>query len=70
MEKEPELMSYEEAAAYLGLLKGTLYALVHKRQVPHVRLGPRFVRFRRSDLDRWLLDRSVPELPVQRRGKR
>jgi excisionase family DNA binding protein len=56
-----EMLSYPEAARVLGLALGTLYAMVHQRRIPHVRLGPRLVRFRRNELDAWLADRSVPE---------
>ncbi|MGQ0506798.1 MAG: helix-turn-helix transcriptional regulator [Myxococcaceae bacterium] len=55
------MLSYPEAARVLGLALGTLYAMVHQRRIPHVRLGPRLVRFRRNELDAWLAGRSVPE---------
>jgi len=59
------MMDYYEAAAYLGLSKGTLYAMVSRRQIPHVRLGPRLVRFSRAELDAWLDARTVmPERPT------
>ena len=53
------LMTYGEAAEYLGLRVGTLYAMVAQGRVPHVRLGPRLVRFPREELDAWLRERLV-----------
>lgn len=33
--------------------------MVRRHEIPHVRLGPRFVRFDREELERWLSERSV-----------
>lgn len=41
------------AAAHLDMPKSRLYRLTSAGRVPHVKQGQR-VRFRRSDLDRWL----------------
>ena len=54
-----DLVGYSEAAAILGVPVGTLYAWVHHRRVPHVRLGPRLVKFSRVGLGRWLAERAV-----------
>jgi len=54
-----EMMSYDDAAEYLRMKMGTLYCMVSRRRIPHVRLGPRLVRFRRADLEAWLEARSV-----------
>lgn len=54
-----EMMNYDEAAEYLGVLKGTLYCMVSRRRIPHVRLGPRLVRFRRTELENWLETKSI-----------
>jgi excisionase family DNA binding protein len=48
------MLTYIETARLLGLPVGTVYALVHQRRIPHVRLGPRLVRFDREELDQWL----------------
>ena len=48
---EQSLMTYGEVAALLKMPIGTLYALVHQKRIPHVRLGRRLVRFRRSDVE-------------------
>jgi excisionase family DNA binding protein len=54
-----EHLTYREAAEYLNLPLGTLYSLVHHREIPHVRLGRRLVRFSRSALVQWLAEHSV-----------
>ena len=59
-EGDPELVDYRGAARLTGLPVGTLYSLVSRLQIPHVRLGPRSVRFLRADLRRWIESRRVP----------
>lgn len=61
-------MTYAEASEYLNLKVGTLYCLVSRKQIPHLRLGGRLVRFKRADLDAWLLanthgvvDSAIPQ---------
>ena len=52
-------LDYSEAAALLGVPKGTLYALVHQNRVPHIRLGKRFVRFDEDRLRAWMREHSA-----------
>ena len=56
-----EMISYAEASEFLGVPVGTLYAWVHARRIPHVRLGSRMVRFRLDALKEWVAIRDVPE---------
>lgn len=56
---EGDLLNYKEAARMLNVPKGTLYAWVHRREVPFVRLGKRLVRFSRSALHAWLNARAI-----------
>ena len=56
----PQFMNYKEAARYLGIPIGTLYSWVHKQRVPHVRFGPRQVRFSRVRLEEWIAAQEVP----------
>ena len=48
------LLDYTEAAELLGVQRGTLYAWVSQRRVPHVRFSPRCVRFDKAELQRWV----------------
>ena len=59
------LLTYAQVQAEFRVPRGTLHFWVHSRCIPHVRLGPRTVRFRREDLRRWLEERAVtPIAPI------
>jgi excisionase family DNA binding protein len=45
----PELLRAEEAAAWLGISKGTLYELIRRGDIPHISIG-RLVRIPRAAL--------------------
>ncbi|MFH1464677.1 MAG: helix-turn-helix domain-containing protein [Pseudomonadota bacterium] len=53
------LLSYKQAAHFLNIPVGSLYALVHTKAVPHLRIGPRTVRFDEDVLNAWLQERMV-----------
>lgn len=54
------LLNYTEAAAYLSMPEGTLRSLVCRRQIPHVRITARMVKFDPGDLDAWINSHRVP----------
>ncbi len=58
-EEVPHMLTYRQAATFLGVPVGTLYAWVHTRTIPHVRLGPRLVRFSRANLLAWVDARAI-----------
>jgi excisionase family DNA binding protein len=49
-----EIMKIRDLATYLKASEATVRRLVKAGDVPHVRLSSRVVRFRKSDIDRWL----------------
>jgi|HubBroStandDraft_1064217.scaffolds.fasta_scaffold506090_1 excisionase family DNA binding protein len=59
MDDGDTLLTYSQAAEFLNIKLGTLYALVAHNRVPHIRLGKRLVRFSRHALERWLRERAV-----------
>lgn len=59
------LLTYEQAAELLGLKLGTLYALVSRRAVPHVRVSRRIVRFDANELRSWLSARAVSDTQAE-----
>ncbi len=61
-EVKRDMITYTAAAQLLGVPIGTVYAWVSQRRIPHVRLGPRLVRFQRGALERWLEERQVAAL--------
>jgi excisionase family DNA binding protein len=57
--KPRERFGYKEAAEFLGVSEGTLRGYVCQKRIPHVRFGPRLVRFERRALEKWLAERRV-----------
>lgn len=54
MSEQDQFLGYDEAARILNIRKSTLYAWVCRKRVPHIRLGPRCIRFSRQELNRWI----------------
>lgn len=54
---EDDLMIIEEAAKFLHLSKPTMYALVSKRQIPHIKRGNRLY-FSKRALTTWLQNKA------------
>lgn len=52
-------LTYAELEQHIGVKTGTLYSWVSRRVIPFVRVGPRVVRFRRTEIDAWLEEHSV-----------
>jgi len=48
------LLNVREAAAILGYNIKTVYKLVEQKRLPCVRLGGTRIRFRPSQLERWI----------------
>ena len=48
------LWDIRRAAQYLGVSVAFLRKAVRLRQVPFARVGSKILRFRRSELDRWV----------------
>ncbi len=49
--KEEYPLTVREAAKYLGVSPQTVYLWVERKQIPHLRVMGRNIRFLRSDLD-------------------
>lgn len=52
--KLEKLIDYNALSEVTGIPLGTLYAKVHANEIPHVRLGPRTVRFLVADIAAWI----------------
>ena len=50
---EDRLLTAEEVAGLLHVTKGWVYEQTRRECMPHIRLG-RYVRFRRSAVERWI----------------
>jgi excisionase family DNA binding protein len=57
-----ERLNYTQAARFLGVPIGTVYGWVHRKTIPHLRLGDRLVRFDREALTQWLESHKVAPL--------
>jgi excisionase family DNA binding protein len=53
----PDFLSVEETRAYLGLGRSTLYELLRRKGIPHVRFG-RVIRISRDGLEKLLWGES------------
>ena len=49
----------DQLALYLGVTKQWVYERVHLGELPYIKVG-RFLRFRKSVIDKWLESISVP----------
>jgi excisionase family DNA binding protein len=54
-----KLLTYRDASRLLQIPVGTLQWMVNDHRIPHVRLGPRTVRFERAALEAWVAERRV-----------
>ncbi|MBF0362769.1 MAG: helix-turn-helix domain-containing protein [Oligoflexia bacterium] len=54
------LLTYIEVSKWSKIPIGTLYSLVSRKIIPHVKLTKRTVRFREKDLLDWLASKDVP----------
>ena len=62
MSTASEYISYAEASALLAVPESSLRRWVREQRIPHLRLGPRTVRFRLQDLVHWLAHHEVASL--------
>lgn len=62
-----EILTVDEAAAFTGLAKQSIYGMTSRREIPHFKRG-KSLRFRRSELEAWLLEnrrRTLAETILQ-----
>ena len=59
---ETDILTLEEVRGYLKIPKPTLYALAQAGRIPAAKIG-RHWRFRKSDIDQWLMKQTWNRLP-------
>lgn len=59
-------LTYAEVSARLGIKVETLYVMVHRGSIPHVRLSRRMVRFEPRVLDAWVAEHRMPTADTPR----
>ncbi len=67
--KGSDHLSYADAAVFTGLPRGTLYCLVSKKQIPHIRISTRLVRFSREGLHKWMASMAVEATNTKEIGR-
>lgn len=63
-----EIMTVQDVQAYLKLPKPTIYTLAQGGRIPAAKIG-RHWRFRRVDIDTWIVKQQTSERPLQRRHR-
>ena len=54
-----DVLTSDEAAAYMGVSKSYLYKLTMERKIPHYKPLGKMVYFSRQELEQWLLTNKV-----------
>jgi excisionase family DNA binding protein len=54
-----ELWDIGRLSQYLNVKRSTIYAMICRKRIPVVKISGRCVRFRESDIERWLESRTV-----------
>lgn len=67
-EQAPQTFDYNGASEFTGLPVGTLHWMVHRKTIPHLRFGPRHVRFEVEALREWITTKRVLEERDQVKG--
>lgn len=62
-----ELLTINEVSKILKLSPRTLYNLISLAKIPHIKLSGRAVRFRPSDIEAWLIEKT--KLEAKKVGK-
>jgi excisionase family DNA binding protein len=61
------LLTADDVAGVLGVPRTFVYALARRGELPTVRVGERYVRFRTQALDQWIEHQETNRLEGRRR---
>jgi excisionase family DNA binding protein len=61
-----ELLTAAELAERLKVPKSWVYAETRAGRLPHVRLGPRYRRYRADVIDRWISELEYGPMPYRK----
>lgn len=59
-----ELLTVQEISNFLKVPKHYIYHLTHAKKIPFIKIGGH-LRFRRSDIDKWLRSMEVQDVSIQ-----
>lgn len=54
-----DVLTLDEAAAYMGVSRSQMYQLTHNREIPHSKPRGKMCYFKRSDLYDWMMSNPV-----------
>lgn len=54
-----EVLTFDEAAKYMGISKSYLYKLTMKKEIPHFKPMGKMVYFNRVELEQWLQSNRI-----------
>ena len=61
-----DLMRIDDVARMMGYKVSTVYKLVYRQMIPHIKLTPKTLRFDRAEIERWIESHrkgASPEAP-------
>ncbi|MFN3740845.1 MAG: helix-turn-helix transcriptional regulator [Thermodesulfovibrionales bacterium] len=59
------LLTPAELAQLLGVSRRSIYLMVHKKRIPAVKISRHCLRFRQSEIEKWLKSKEAPALEVE-----
>lgn len=59
VDRKPRYAGYSELSEAIHIPVGTIYGWVRRGFIPHLRLGPRLIRFDLDEVSDWLKSRQV-----------
>jgi excisionase family DNA binding protein len=57
--EDDPLMNIRGVSVLTSLSIGTLYHFVSQGRIPFIRISKRCIKFRRSDIEAWLLEKTI-----------
>ncbi|ODS33549.1 MAG: transcriptional regulator [Candidatus Scalindua rubra] len=70
MSNENKYMTVDEVASYLGFKKQTVYNKVHEKGIPFHKIGPKSVRFKKDEIDKWIESLKKKERKYVKKGNK
>ena len=59
LNQEERLLTVQELCDFLKVDKDWVYSRTRKNNIPYVRVGPRLVRFKLSEISKWLETQKI-----------
>ena len=59
------LLTVQDISSLLGVKKSYVYHLTYQKKIPHIKINGHHLRFRQSDIDKWLQSQEVHIVGIQ-----